>query len=383
MANIPIVPHLQTFSFVVPEATVVVLPEDKHRTFFALSKAIDRKDDVTHVWIGVQPPLDQRAWITLSADTSISLTFPNGVYGPISIAVDGLGDGSVLIISNLAEDKHASAIEIKVPLWDTVPNHRWTRNVDTEFSMDMNDFILEGKPILEWSTTVGTITPRTGPDTGGILTIPYDSAVADYPITVTAFNTESIGGVPSNEFTWSVAEAMLGSSLRSTAAIQDGAIVDISYAVQGDSLRSTGTIQDGALTSVAYALSGDSLRSTGLIQDGEVFKSSDLQGDNLHSTGVIQDGELTGVSYSLQGDGLNSTGGISDGNVSGLPVWKQPEDETSEIGSGLQTKDMRDDVTSDAGTLDTWAFDTSETDPAASGFTIDPITGIISVTPDT
>jgi hypothetical protein len=114
---IPIVPNLQTFSFVLQESTVIVLKADIHRTYFSIGKQVDKKDDITHVWIGLNPPIDQTAWIPLSEDTSQSLVFPHGVFGPIAIAVDGPGSGSVLILSNLAEDQNFEEVNLLLPLW--------------------------------------------------------------------------------------------------------------------------------------------------------------------------------------------------------------------------------------------------------------------------
>jgi hypothetical protein len=348
---IPIVPHLQTFSFVIPQDTVVVLPADKHRTFFSIGKQVDRKDDITHVWIGKSPPPNQASWIPLSDDTSLSLTFPHGVYGPIGIAVDGAGEGSVLIISNLDEAKFAEAIEVVVPVWSTVPDYTWTQRVDEPFTMDMNDYITAGLPILSWETTAPGIM------TGSILSIPSDTAPGDHSITVTAFNTKAPAGVPSNTFTWTVAIPLAGSSLNSIGAIQAGAIIDIGYILDGDAVESIGEIQSGSIPYATYT----------------------LQGTGVNSIGAIKSGAIPSVAMALEGTAVNSIGEILAGTASGVPVWTDtPSDQESAIGDPEQEYDMKPLVTSDAGTLDTWELVPANTD----GFAIDPDTGVITVTPD-
>jgi hypothetical protein len=101
--SIPIVPHLGLVNLEIPVGTTVVLPSDRHRTYFAVSYT-NFDEDAVHIWIGRDPPVNIASWIPLSYDISKKKEFPHGVFGPIYIAVTGSTHGHALIMSNLVEE---------------------------------------------------------------------------------------------------------------------------------------------------------------------------------------------------------------------------------------------------------------------------------------
>lgn len=92
------VDKLRSFSFSLGEGQVILLPEDKYRTFFGITSLDDAKK--VRIWVGEDPPLDTNKWLTLSIET---LRFDSGVYGPIYIAEHDKNPAQLYAISSVDE----------------------------------------------------------------------------------------------------------------------------------------------------------------------------------------------------------------------------------------------------------------------------------------
>jgi hypothetical protein len=105
---LPNAPRLKTYSFVIPDGQILVLAETTKRTYFAMLRTLDKQGDIGHLWIGPDMPTDIAEWIPMEQTTSPNVRYDHGVYGPIYIAMSGVGDGGILIQSNLHEEDYAS-----------------------------------------------------------------------------------------------------------------------------------------------------------------------------------------------------------------------------------------------------------------------------------
>jgi hypothetical protein len=100
--------RIKTYSFAIPFGQVLTLSETEKRTYLAIMKTTAHKTDTGYVWVGPDSPAAITEWIPLSEDTIRTMVYDRGVYGPIYMAMDGLGDSGLLIQSNLIETDYAS-----------------------------------------------------------------------------------------------------------------------------------------------------------------------------------------------------------------------------------------------------------------------------------
>jgi hypothetical protein len=105
---IPIVPNLQTFSFIIPDGQILTLGESRHRTYIQIALAAEKIADKLYLWVGSAPEPDIAYWVELGGDLGVGIKFDYGVFGPIYMAQGGIGEGRVIIISNLDETLTAS-----------------------------------------------------------------------------------------------------------------------------------------------------------------------------------------------------------------------------------------------------------------------------------
>jgi hypothetical protein len=100
--------RIKTYSFAIPLGQVLILGETEKRTYLAIMKTTAHKTDTGYIWVGPDSPAAITEWIPLSEDTIRTMVYDRGVYGPIYMAMDGLGDSGLLIQSNLIEPDYAS-----------------------------------------------------------------------------------------------------------------------------------------------------------------------------------------------------------------------------------------------------------------------------------
>jgi hypothetical protein len=105
------VPNLVTYSGVIADDEVFLIPADKHRTFLEIQDVDGTGQDI-RIWVGpTAPPNDVTTWPKLLDGSTV---FPQGVQGPIIVAEIDRRGSTLAFMSALSDETASSTAWVNV-----------------------------------------------------------------------------------------------------------------------------------------------------------------------------------------------------------------------------------------------------------------------------